>query len=99
MQSQAGTAHPGGILGWGPPLQSAPHTSLPVGHFGPGTQMPPQSAPPLFGSHESFGLSMHFIPEGHDRPRNPLHGMTLLLSSTHIPGQSAPPLFGSQPSS
>src|SRR6188768_213036 len=34
-------------------------------------QMPPQSAPPLFGSHSSFGLSTQVCPSGQGNPAIP----------------------------
>ena len=38
-----------------------------------GTHIPPQSAPPLLGSHESSGLSTHSYPGSHGNAAIPPH--------------------------
>ncbi|MEO7670221.1 MAG: hypothetical protein ABIW57_12835 [Polyangia bacterium] len=45
-------------------------------------QMPPQSAPPLAGSHESFGSSTHFPAPGQGLPAKPPQ-LTVGTSATH----------------
>jgi hypothetical protein len=61
------------------------------------TQMPPQSAPPFFGSQSSFGLSTQVCPSGQGIPAIPPQNAGS-GAVTQMPPQSAPPFCGSQSS-